>query len=267
MAATFDPTMIQSKLDEVNAALAAVTPFKLALVNPREVAPAPKNARFMSQAQLKQLIANIRRDGNLSTMPLLWQDAGGRYHIIGGHHRIEAAIQAQIPAVLALYTDAEMTEAERISRQLGDNAIVGQDDPQVLAELYAVISEIEWKEYSGLDDAVLNYKPDIPTLGVGGNMRLEPVTFMLFNDEIERLDDLIKDVKRSPKHKRYGVYDDVWDTFFETLLDYGMSREIVSASTTLAVLTRLARAALCFDSDEAFLQTLDAVSQISESKK
>jgi len=264
---TFDPTPIQSKLDEVNAALGAVTPFKLALVDPRQVKPAPKNARFMTQAQLRRLTDNIRKDGNLSTLPLLWQDGEGAFHTIGGHHRIEDAVIAQVPAILALYTDAEMTEAERISRQLGDNAIVGQDDPQILAEMYSAISELDWKEYSGLDDAVLNYKPELPELGVGGNMRLEPVTFMLFDDEIERFDDLVKDVNRSPKHKRYGVYDEVWDAFFEALLDYGLSREVVSASTTLAVLTKLARAALCFENDEAFLQSLDAISQISEFKK
>lgn len=259
MAHTFDLTAIQARLDALNEALGGLTPFKLALVDPRTVKPAEKNARFMTQGQISQLTANIARDGNLSTVPFAWKDADGVFHWIAGHHRARAAIDADVPYLITLYTDAEMSQAERIARQLGDNAIVGQDDPQILADLYATIRDFDWKEYSGLDDQVLNYKAALPPLGAGGNLRLEPVTFMLFAPEIEALEEARTRLTAAPVHRLMGVSVEVWDQFFDALLDYGKAREIVSANTALAMLTELARAALAFTSDDDLLALLDCV--------
>ena len=263
-ATKYDPVEIQARLDALNGMLGELTPFKFALVDPRTVKAAPKNARFMTQPQMAQLAQNIQQDGNLSTVPFAWKQPDGSFMWIGGHHRSDAAIEAGVQHVITLYTDDELSTAERISRQLGDNAIIGQDDPQILSELYAEIRDFEWKQYSGLDDEILKYNPDLDLLGSGSGLKLEPVTFMLFNDEIERFDKLVKDVKRAPTRQYYGSYDDVFDSFFDALLDYGLKRQVVSSSTALALLTELARAAICFESDDEFLLSIAAVAQIAE---
>lgn len=48
-----------------------------------------------------------------------------------------------------------MSEEHRIAIQLSHNAIVGQDDPDILKKLYDKILDIDLKEYSGLDDKTL----------------------------------------------------------------------------------------------------------------
>ena len=75
--------------------------------------PAAINAHFMAKRVYDQLVTNIKRDGNLSTLPLCWHDAAGKIHILSGHHRVDAARDAGIEALLYLYTDSELTADQR----------------------------------------------------------------------------------------------------------------------------------------------------------
>ena len=72
-----------------------------------------------------------------------------------GNHRVQAAISAGLETIPCIITDDEMSEEQRIAIQLSHNAIVGQDDPDVLKKLYDKILDIDLKEYSGLDDKTL----------------------------------------------------------------------------------------------------------------
>src|ERR1051326_4675876 len=76
-----------------------VTPYKLAVVSPLSLIPAPLNAHYMDPATLATLTQNIRNDGNLASLPFCWRqvdDSPPSYLIISGHHRVQAAQDAEI---------------------------------------------------------------------------------------------------------------------------------------------------------------------------
>lgn len=160
--------------------------FKLALVNPADVQTPAKNARFMTQEQFAALVANIKRDGQLSSIPFCVKKADA-FHVLSGSHRIKAAVAAGLTSVIVLYTDEALSRDREVSIQLSHNAIVGQDDATLLRELWSEISSITEKLYSGLDDKHLGKLEDVPGSGLGP-VRLEfrAVMLLMLPEEEER---------------------------------------------------------------------------------
>ena len=95
-----------------------------------------KNAHFMAQDTFRQLIANIKRDGQLTSVPFLVEHNTGRYTVISGNHRVQAAKMAGIiKASFIVVHEDDITKDEILAIQLSHNSIVGQDDSEILKEL------------------------------------------------------------------------------------------------------------------------------------
>lgn len=90
-----DVVKIQQDLDRLNSQLSGLGLFPLALVSPKDCIGQKKNARYFEVDKFNQLVSNIKGDGALESAPLLYQNdelkAQGKYEIIPGHHRVEAA--------------------------------------------------------------------------------------------------------------------------------------------------------------------------------
>lgn len=140
----------QQAIEQLNRHLRG--PYKLALMPPAKLSPAPKNARFMTDVQYRRLVDNVSKDGALASVPLCWVMPDGECRVLSGNHRVKAAATAGLPEILVLYTDQALSREDEIGIQLSHNAIVGQDDPIVLRELWDEIDSIASKMYSGLDD-------------------------------------------------------------------------------------------------------------------
>lgn len=114
-----------------------------------------KNARFMRVEQFRRLVENIKRDGCLTSIPFAVRQDSGRYLILSGNHRVQAAKEAGLTSIPILYTTQALSQQERVAIQLSHNAIAGQDDLAILRDLYDEIADVALKAYSGLDDAIL----------------------------------------------------------------------------------------------------------------
>ena len=77
---------IDGALAQLNRALDGVTPYRLALVSPADVAHVQKNAHYMPTKLYKRLVENVRHDGNLSSLPFCWRDADGKLVVLSGNH-------------------------------------------------------------------------------------------------------------------------------------------------------------------------------------
>lgn len=127
---------------------------KIIDIDPRDVKLLEVNARFMRHEEFMKLVANIKRDGELTSVPFgVLED--GQYLVLSGNHRVKAAISAGLKSIKMMVTDDNLTKAQKTAIQLSHNAIAGEDDPYILKELYESITDIDWKEYSGLDDKTL----------------------------------------------------------------------------------------------------------------
>ncbi|MBY8884757.1 ParB/Srx family N-terminal domain-containing protein [Streptomyces sp. PTM05] len=165
-----------------------LAPPRMVQGDPRTLTLLDVNARFLPHEQFRQLVANVRRDGCLTSTPLVWNDTeSGRLVVLSGNHRTLAAIEAGLTEIWWMQIDQPLARQRQIALQLSHNAIAGQDDPAILKELYDELESVEWRQYTGLDDKALDLleKVDVSSLGEA-NLDFASVQFMFLPAELER---------------------------------------------------------------------------------
>ena len=122
-----------------------------------------KNARVMSPEVFNRLSENIKKDGQLTSLPLvLKKEVKGNifFDIISGHHRTRAARKAGVFILFCIVIEKNISRSEVIAKQLSHNSLEGKDDLQTLKELYNEIKTIDFKIETGLTDFELENKMD-----------------------------------------------------------------------------------------------------------
>ena len=201
--------------------LKEVTTHRLRIIeiDPRELKLLKMNARFMRHEEFQRLVANIKQDGQLTSAPFAALDpADGKYEVLSGNHRVQAAISAGLETIPCIITDDEMSEEQRIAIQLSHNAIVGQDDPDVLKKLYDKILDIDLKEYSGLDDKTLGLLDKASSQAMSeANLEFQVLSIVYLPDELKEAQRVIDKAREAVK-----TGSDIWlatDKEYEAWLD------------------------------------------------
>ncbi len=81
---------IREVLNLLNERLAGLFPYRLEMVTPGELKLLEKNARYMKAEQFQSLVENIKKDGNLSSLPLCYREKDGKLRVLSGNHRVQA---------------------------------------------------------------------------------------------------------------------------------------------------------------------------------
>jgi hypothetical protein len=138
--------------------------------NPAKLTRLAVNARYMRQEEYKRLVANVRRDGCLTSVPLIYAGEGdypeGQELILSGNHRCDAARDAGLDDVDAMLIEERLDEGQLLAIQLSHNAIAGEDDPATLKQLYERIDDLDWRDYAGLDDKQLELLDQVSVEGL-----------------------------------------------------------------------------------------------------
>lgn len=145
------------------------------------------NARYMRKETFDRLVANVRRDGALTSTPLVWHDAATeRMVVLSGNHRIMAAREVGLTAVDVIVVDQELSRARQVALQLSHNAIEGEDDPATLKYLYEELDDVDWRVYSGLDDKQLDLLAQVDLEGLSeANLDFVTVQLVFLPMELE----------------------------------------------------------------------------------
>ncbi len=177
----------KSQLEVVNDKLKDF-PYKLDVIDTKDLEFLDKNARYMTNEMFRNLVDNIKKDGQLSSVPLCWKH-GDKYRVLSGNHRCQAAIEAGITEVLVLYTDKELSKQEQIAIELSHNAIDGKDDMSILKELWDEIDDVGLKYYAGLDDKTQE-EMEKAAISALAEVKLDyrTLTFMFLPNELDKLD-------------------------------------------------------------------------------
>ena len=196
-------------------------------IDPRELKLLKMNARFMRHEEFQRLVANIKRDGQLTSAPFAALDpADGKYEVLSGNHRVQAAISAGLQTIPCIITDDPLSEEQRIAIQLSHNAIVGQDDPDILKKLYDKILDIDLKEYSGLDDKTLGLLDKAQSQAMSeANLEFQVLSIVYLPDELKAAQAVIDKARDAVKN-----CENVWlatDKEYEKWLD---AQEIASSA-------------------------------------
>lgn len=118
------------------------------------------NARIMKTEMQKQLTDNIKKRGQLESLPFCAL-IDGKIEIISGHHRIRSAKDSGVLTELFVILDTTgLRRSQVAAKQLAHNAISGFDDQSTLKEIAKMIDDVDdmLESYIGKDiigDAML----------------------------------------------------------------------------------------------------------------
>lgn len=108
----------------------------------RDILEAELNAQEMNDADFRRLVNNLRKDGVLTSCPLLMRNEEGKLICVSGHHRIKAALKADIQKGFCIVT-GPLDESTRIRLQLSHNDIHGTPNEDIVAILSMKLEEFD----------------------------------------------------------------------------------------------------------------------------
>lgn len=177
----------------------------LRAVDPRELVLLKANARYMKKEAFRQLVDNLREDARLSSVPLCRPLEDGRLEVLSGNHRVQASIEAGLELVMVMVLLEDLSQGRRLAVQLSHNALVGQDDPQLLAELWARIEDIRDRLYAGLDSEATRELEKVALVSfTTPTVATRAVTFAFCDAEAERVAEIVDELEAG--HTAREVY-------------------------------------------------------------
>jgi hypothetical protein len=234
---------IREVLNLLNEKLGGLFPYRLELAAPGELRLLEKNARYMKAEQFQNLVENVKKDGNLSSLPLCYREKDGKLRVLSGNHRVMAARQAGVEQVLVLLIGEEKEADERLAIQLSHNAIAGQDDLVILKELWESIKDVQARMYAGLDSDTLKALEGIQFAAISEQrLRYKLTTFMFLPEELEDLDQLLKETAVAfAGDAVYLANLNTYDAFFELIVRIKKKCQIKNSAAAFLKLMELAR--------------------------
>ena len=167
------------------------------------------NARIMKTEMQKQLTDNIRKRGQLESLPFcaLTQN-GTRIEIISGHHRIRSGKDAGLKEIFVILDVSGLNRSKITAKQIAHNAISGFDDQAMLKELAKLMDDVDdmIESYAG-KDVLTEATADLDKLlSPRIDFDWKNITFMFLPHQISDFNVLIEATKRlSPDY--VGVAD------------------------------------------------------------
>ena len=234
--------MTDEALEKRNEELAAVSAdlfgdaMRLMVVKPESLTLLKDNARFFKRETFRQLRDNIAADKRLSSVPLCYRYPDGKLEVLSGNHRVQASIEAGIPLIMVLVITEELEKSKRIAIQLSHNALVGEDDQSILANLWAQIENTRDQLYSGLDSEAVQALGEVELVNFSTpQVPTHMVTFMFTDGEKEHLSEILELLKQQAK-KSGTVYicpSSEYEPFLQLLSDTKNAENIRDTSLAM----------------------------------
>jgi hypothetical protein len=208
-----------------------------------------KNARYMTHEQYKRLVDNVRKDGALTSVPLVYVHQGraeydelpaGTEEVLSGNHRVQAAVDAlgKDAESEVFIIDEPLPKQRRIAMQLSHNSIAGQDDPAVLKQLYDELDDLEWREFSGLDDKQLELLEQVDLASLSeASLDFLTVTITFLPAERDRAKELLDEAAKIARaDERWLAPISQYDELLESLASAQGAHNVSNVATGLAVI-------------------------------
>lgn len=175
--------------------------------DPRSLKLLDVNAHFMTKEKFDALVANVRRDGALTSLPLVYADPDtGVETVLSGNHRTRAAMEAELEEIDVLLIDQKLTRQQQVAIQLSHNSIFGEDDPSTLAMLYNELDDVDWRSYSGLDDKTLELLEDPSAIPLAeANLSFNEVSLVFLPPELTAAEEAFEAARKYAGAKVYWL--------------------------------------------------------------
>lgn len=195
---------------------------------------AERNAHYMKAEMFNQLIANLQRDGVLTSCPVIYKG-----EVLSGNHRVQAAIKAGIVEATCIEILSDLSASRKMAIQLSHNAINGNDDPSMLQSLYGSLS-LGDKLYSGLtDDAFGVQELDLASLSAGATDTVE-LNLVFLPEHAEHFRRLLERAGRKAKRANLVASMDSFDALFDSLIRVKNDLNIFNTAMAIDAMVKLA---------------------------
>lgn len=213
---------------------------KIIKVNPKDIKLLEVNARYMKQEEYKRLVQNVERDKGLSSVPFCCYNDDWELECLSGNHRVMAAIDAGLKEIDVMVTEEDLTESQKRAIQISHNAIVGQDDMAILKEIYESIDDVEFREYSGLDDEMISALDKIGSQTMSAaSLDFQVLNIVVLPNELEKAMKVIESVKKEIRGTALTLRFEEYDKWLDTLEVVGNSAGIKNTATVLMYMLEL----------------------------
>lgn len=177
------------------------------------------NARYMTGPQLNRLAENIRRDGALTSVPLVAKDENGELEVLSGNHRVTAARMAGLQRITVMEVLTPLPDNRKIALQLSHNAVNGQDDLSVLQKLYDEL-DFDSKAYSGITDDWFENMAELDISGLSiGQPEYQELSFLFLPGEMQAFEAVLSEIEAKAKKMRVHVGDlDQFQQVFDAIV-------------------------------------------------
>jgi hypothetical protein len=243
---------MNTELAPLNDRLRGLGLCEIALVAPEDCIGQKKNARYFTPEKFQQLVKNIKRDGRLESVPLVYRaDGAEKYTIISGHHRVEAAKEAGLAQILVFLTTPESRD-EIVSKQIAHNELAGKDDAMILAELFGEIQDMDLRLATGLNDAIAKISYASLNFHIG---EFKEMVLLFLPEQIEELDAAMQEIATATladknSTVRLASLND-YEKFTATLRQLKKVENIKSNATAVMRMAELAQLQLQSQAQEA----------------
>ena len=173
-------------------------------VHPSSLHEQDLNARAMSKPMFERLSQTVGRDRRLESLPFCARTDKG-LEIVSGHHRVRAATAAGLAELFILVDVTGLSKSQIAAKQLAHNSIQGQDNEQLLAEIYRQIEDAESKLEAFIDEKLDVEVPKVKIEGLDVEIDFKTVLLIFLPRVKERLDRALEYL-RSTGQRLDGVY-------------------------------------------------------------
>lgn len=179
------------------------------------------NARVMKNEMQDQLTANIKKRGQLESLPFLVLNAG-KLEIVSGHHRIKSARAAELKEVIAIIDVSGLSRSQIAAKQLAHNAISGFDDDSTLREIVKMITDVDdmIESFVGKDIMEEPLEQYEKMLSPAIQFDFKNVTFSFLPHQVQDMDVLVKNLETTAPEIIGVAPNEQCKSFVETLSRY-----------------------------------------------
>lgn len=223
--------------------------LKIAKVNVEELREQDLNARHMDKKMFERLSANIRHDARLESLPFVAQTERG-LEIVSGHHRVRAARSANLNDIFIILDDTGLSQDQIRSKQLSHNSLQGEDNMQLVKEIYAMIDDADQKlaAYIDADLELMFDKAQVKDVAIDFDIKHILVTFLSYEQA----------VFNRAAEKINGQYEELYvadmkqlEPFTQAMNRAGKEYDIRATSTLFAKMAEIVLEHLGEEIDEA----------------
>ena len=210
-------------------------------INPRDIKLLKVNARYMKPDEYQRLVANIKKDGQLTSVPFCYYNENNEIEVLSRNHRVMASIDAGLNEIKVMISKTKLTKEQALAIQLSHNSICGQDDEELLKKLYGQLEDLEFKEYSGLTDDFFNFCKEVEKDLKVPNLSYQALNLLFCPEELEEIKQVLVSISDliNSNHIISNMKD--YDEYLETSTAISKCLNIKNPSTTFLAMIRLAK--------------------------